>query len=274
MLMRSFVPNAKARLIGMIGYPISSAQSPQLFNEAFAKKNINCMMVPLDAEPAHAKQTMEMFMLLQNSLGILVTMPYKQLAAEFSTVKTAVVQTLGAANLLVKGDNKVWHSHMLDGEAVIELVQNEVKAIAGTTATIIGCGGAGSACAFSLLSAGIVQLDLIDTDMEKADALGKSLALKFPTTQISSSLGRPLNSTDIVINASPVGTGNSTLVPFDLEQVGGLSVVVDLANSALENTALITRAKALGIASFSGVDVAKKQAPIIARALGFPHLFD
>jgi shikimate dehydrogenase len=273
---QTFTPNGGAKLIGMVGSPISSAQSPGLFNGAFSRKNINCLMVPLAVRPENIKQTMELFMLLENSIGILVTMPFKQAAANLISIKSQAVEILGAANLITKDANsKAWYSYMLDGEAVIKLLNENAKELVGASATIIGCGGAGSACAYSLLESGVDRINLIDMDPTKAKLLQNVLAKFFPKVEFSQSPLQFVRPSDVIINASPVGTANQNqTMLFEMGPGFGTSFVIDLANSMNADTLLISEARARGITAFSGADVARAQAPLIAQKLGFKELFD
>jgi shikimate 5-dehydrogenase len=92
---------------------------------------------------------------------------------------------------------------MFDGMGYVEALKSKGCNPEGQRALLVGAGGAGSAIAYSLMTAGVAELALHDEDHARRDSLAGRLAgLELGKVSIGSPDPRGFG---IVINATPIG---------------------------------------------------------------------
>jgi shikimate dehydrogenase/3-dehydroquinate dehydratase type I len=155
-----------------------------------------------------------------NAHGLAVTSPHKAAAAAAATLCAPRVRTADAANTLVlKGDRVLAENTDADG-VVGCLLQLGVE-IAGRRALVQGTGGAGRGAAVGLHLAGaevILRGRDVDRTHRTADLLGVAWCAPdvFP------------DGVEVLVNATPLGTGEEDPSPFRPEAVRSASAVVDM----------------------------------------------
>jgi shikimate dehydrogenase len=192
--------------------------------------------------------------------GINVTHPFKQgVLASLDSVSPDAA-ALGAVNTVVfrngarAGFNTDWTGFRaslergLPGAALREVAQ-------------IGCGGAGSAIAYALLSMGVQRLRVVDPDREKARAMGERIGSHFPgqAVTIAACAADALDGADGVVQASPIGMASHPGIPFDPGYLRSDMWVSDIVYFPIE-TQLLRAARLLGCATLAGGGMAVHQA--------------
>lgn len=127
---------------GLIGYPISHSQSPELFKEAFGGRYGYDLIETPDFEEAWKKFVEGPYK------AVNVTAPFKSLAAEKADIRTSAVRMTGAANILVKTPEgiKAYNSDYMAVKSILEsCAGNFLTPRACTKVAVIGGGGAGRA---------------------------------------------------------------------------------------------------------------------------------
>ena len=158
-----------------------------------------------------------------------ITHPCKQLVLDIVDELDTDAAHLGAVNLVVFDDDRLigyntdWMGYR-DGltaglpEASFERVVQ------------IGCGGAGAATAYALLSNGTERLDLSDVDDARAEDLAARMRAHFPTQTIATvapdELPRAIARATGVVHATPMGMLHHPGVAFDLDLLRDGSVGV------------------------------------------------
>jgi shikimate dehydrogenase len=169
---------------------------------------------------------------------------------------------LGAVNLVVfagkrlVGYNTDWMGYRdgltagLPGASLERVVQ-------------IGCGGAGAATAYALLSQGAARLDLADVDDARAIDLAVRMRAHFPTQAIATVAANRLREAIArasgVVHATPMGMSHHPGVAFDLDLLSEGAWVSDVVYRPLE-TELIRRAVERGHPVLDGGRMAVGQA--------------
>ena len=128
----------------------------------------------------------------------------------------------------------------------------------------LGCGGAGAATAYALLSSGTSRLDLFDVDADRAEDLAERMRAHFPSQTIAT--GRrpatfPTRSRRAsgVVHATPMGMLHHPGVAFDLDLLRPGAWVSDVVYRPLE-TELIRQAAERGHPVLDGGRMAVGQA--------------
>ena len=257
------------RLYGLVGDPLTTAKSPQLFNRLFTEQGVDAVCVPFQVKADDLTAFVAGARATRNLSGILVTMPHKQRMLSFVDELHSTARQVGAMNVIRCDDDGRWIGAMFDGVGCVLGMQWEGNHPANKSVLLIGAGGAGRAIAFAVASAGARTLAIFDVDERRADDLAKSVAA---ATGCSTHVGAPdPHGCEIVINATPLGMKPDDPMPIDPNRLDRGSIVVDIVNSQ-EPTPLCRAARARGCRTQSGRPMHEGQAVHVLRFLGFDYL--
>lgn len=257
--------DAATQVIFMVGRPVAQTRTPALLNAWFGEHGKNLALVPLElpdsAVPALARLLGE----AGNVLGCVVTIPLKAKLYPFVHAASPVAAALQAVNVVKRCADGQLFGDMLDGTAMVQSLRTMGVALAGRSAYLTGCGGAGSAMAFSACGEGVRRLRLHDVRPESARQLAAALRLRFADCQIE--LGTDARDCDVVINASPLGMRADDALPVPVEQLQTQAIVVDAVTSASATRWVATCRKA-GHAALDGNTIAAHQLPLMRGFFG------
>ena len=191
-----------------------------------------------------------------------ITHPCKQLVLEIVDELDTDAARLGAVNLVVfdgdrlLGYNTDWMGFRdglvagLPGASLDHVVQ-------------IGCGGAGAATAYALLSQGAEHLGLSDSDSVRAEELAARMRRHFPGQTVHTiepdELADAIAGATGVVHATPMGMLHHPGVAFDLDLLRPGTWVSDVVYRPLE-TELINQAAERGHPVLDGGRMAVGQA--------------
>ena len=177
-----------------------------------------------------------------------ITHPCKQLVLDLVDELNTDAAHLRAVNLVVfdgdrlVGFNTDWMGYRdgllagLPGASFERVVQ-------------IGCGGAGAATAYALLSQGTERLDLSDVDHARAEDLAARMRTHFPTQSIATltpeDLPQAIAAASGVVHATPMGMLHHPGLAFDLDLLRAGAWVSDVVYRPL-TTELILQAAERG----------------------------
>lgn len=175
-----------------------------------------------------------------------ITHPCKQLVVDIVDELDTDAAHLRAVNLVVfRGDrligfNTDWMGYRdgliagLPGASFERVVQ-------------IGCGGAGAATAYALLSHGSARLDLSDVDVARAEDLAARMRTHFPEQTVATvardDLPDAIARATGVVHATPMGMLHHPGVAFDLDLLREGAWVSDVVYRPLETELLSQAAK-------------------------------
>jgi shikimate dehydrogenase len=191
-----------------------------------------------------------------------ITHPCKQLVLELVDELDPDAERLGAANLVVFDGNRLigyntdWMGFRdglvagLPGASLDRVVQ-------------IGCGGAGAATAYALLSRGTPYLGLSDADADRAADLAARMRECFPGQTVetvpSDGLPEAISGATGVVHATPMGMLHHPGVAVDVDLLRPGTWVSDVVYRPLE-TELIRQAAERGHPTLDGGRMAVGQA--------------
>ncbi|NHN90504.1 shikimate dehydrogenase [Acetobacter sicerae] len=175
--MSEFRITGKAKLAGVIGYPVTHSLSPVLHNYWLARHGIDGAYVPLSVAP-------DAFVIAVKGLqaagfrGANVTIPHKEAAFAIADEVDPMARIAGSVNTLVFREDGSIHGSSTDGfgyVANLEADGIDVSALASRgPALLLGAGGAARSIATSLLEKGF-QVIFSNRTAERADGLAKEL---------------------------------------------------------------------------------------------------
>ncbi len=192
--------------------------------------------------------------------GVNVTHPFKQRVIAHLDGLAPSAEKLGAVNTVQFSDTGMI-GHNTDVTGFAESVRHGLKGAPLGRVVQFGAGGAGSATAHALLSLGVSQLVLVDSDLTRCNALVTRLASAYPTASITTSDAAALliASADGIVNATPVGMAPHPGTPFNPDWLDRDQWVADIVYFPLE-TELLKQAHARGCRTLNGKGMAVFQA--------------
>jgi shikimate dehydrogenase len=254
------------KLYIIVGHPISQVKSPEIFNEWFAKKGIDAVMIPLDIAADGLASFVKLFRESENIHGVIVTIPYKASITTYIDRPSPQVSALGVANVLRRKKEREIEGDMVDGKGFLRALREKKVSIKTKHIFIIGCGGAGSAVAWDALEAGAAKVSLLDEDPEKAQDLLGRLVPYYPGKDIEV-VSVPPTRFDIVLNATPLGMRATDPLPMPIQQIPAGAIVTD-AVTAPPVTPFLQGARKHGHRIQSGREMVTGQVPLIAEYFG------
>ncbi|THA40909.1 shikimate dehydrogenase [Streptomyces sp. A1547] len=247
------------RLYAVLGDPIAQVQAPGLMNPLFARLRRDAVLVPVHARPEHLEQIVRGLQRVENLDGMFVTVPHKVAVRRLADRCGPTVDIVGSANVLRREADGSWLAENFDGSGFVAGLVGAGHDPHGRRVALFGAGGAGSAVAAALLTAGVDRLSLYDTDTAKLGALVTRLGAHWPG-RVRALTGPQLGDLgiDIAVNATPLGMRADDPLPFPLDSLPPGCVVADIVMKPRE-TRLLREAAALGHPIHHGIHMLEGQ---------------
>ncbi len=240
--------DAATRVFGVAGDPIEHSLSPVIMNTALRRENVNGVYVAL-----HAKTLKDLLYCVREIPlhGLSVTMPYKQSIVEHLDNTDAHTAKIGACNTVVRGQDGKLYGFNTDIAGVVRPLEQRIT-IENAKVLVLGAGGAARAAVFGLKERGAEVWIL-----NRTAAKGQKLARQAKARTIKRADLRK-TAFDVIVNATPVGMGNTKDCPLKEEEIQA-KVVFDMVYDPVE-TRLLQVARAKGISVIPGVEMFVHQA--------------
>jgi 3-dehydroquinate dehydratase/shikimate dehydrogenase len=240
--------DAATRIYGVAGDPIEHSLSPVIMNAALRRENVNGVYLPL-----HAKTLKELIHCVREIPlhGLSITMPYKQAMLPYLDNTDAHTAKIGACNTVVRGQDGKFYGFNTDVAGVVRPLEQRLS-IANAKVLVLGAGGAARAAVFGLKERG-AEVWILNRTSAKAQKLARQAKAR----SIKRADLRKI-AFDVIINATPVGMGNTRDCPLKDDEIQA-NVVFDMVYDPVE-THLLQAARAKGIAVIPGVEMFVQQA--------------
>ena len=246
-----------SRTLGVIGWPVEHSISPVIHNAAFDALGLDWVYVPLPVPPGRVHAAMAGLVAL-GFAGANVTMPHKTEVSELADELSADARLLRAANTLTVADGAI-HGDNTDAPGFDRFLRAETGFDpAGKSALVFGTGGAGRAVTLALARGGASAITVATREPSKALGvveLLKGFDVDVETIAIGAAAGLER---DVVVNATPVGSGGTGSLP--LPALGPGVVAVDLVYPA--TTPFLAAAADAGAAAHGGLGLLVHQAAL------------
>ena len=240
--------DAATRIYGVAGDPIEHSLSPIIMNTALRRENVNGVYLAL-----HAKTLKDLIHCTREIPlhGLSITMPYKQAILPYLDNTDAHSAKIGACNTVVRGQEGKLYGFNTDIAGVIRPLEQRLT-IENAKVLVLGAGGAARAAVFGLKERGAEVWIL-----NRTSAKGQKLARQAKARTIKRADLRKI-AFDVIINATPVGMGNTRDCPLKDQEIQA-RVVFDMVYDPVQ-THLLQVARAKGIAVIPGVEMFVQQA--------------
>jgi len=260
--------SGKARLAGVLGWPIGHSRSPLLHNYWFERYRIDGVYIPLGVTPDDLAQVLRTLPKM-GFAGVNVTLPHKQailglvdrvdpLAAAIGAVNTVLIDPDGRSTGL-NTDGIGFLAHLA---ASVPDWQERVRKV-----VLIGAGGAARALAATFVRAGTAEICLVNRTLQRAEALLARLDHKASSTSARPWAERhaALAGADLLVNTSSLGMTGQPPLDLALDHLPREAIVADIVYVPLV-TPLLDAAAARGHATVDGLGMLLHQA-----VPGFTH---
>lgn len=243
--------SGKARIAGVMGWPVAHSRSPRLHNYWLARYDIDGAYVPLAVRPENLESAVRGLPAL-GFAGANLTIPHKEAVLPFLDEIDPAAARMGAVNTIVVRDGRL-SGRNTDGFGFLENLKAGAPTwrAASGPAVVIGAGGAAKAIAWALIDAGVPHLRVVNRTMERAQTLAAVLGPA--ATAVSwDERAAALADAALVVNASALGMTGQPPLELDLSALPQSAVVNDIVYVPLE-TALLTAARARGHLVVDGI---------------------
>ncbi len=254
--------SGKARLAGILGWPVAHSRSPRLHGLWLARHGIDGAYVPLPVAPEAFVSAVRGLVAL-GFRGANVTIPHKEAAFAVCDEVDATARRMGAVNTLVFREGRI-HGSNTDGFGFLENIRQQVpgwQAEAGP-AVLLGAGGSARAITVALLEAGCPEVVLVNRTPARAEALAREVG-----GPVRMAAAAPLGRAALLVNTTSLGMQGQPPLDLDLAPLPAGAVVADIVYVPLE-TPLLAAARARGLRAVGGLGMLLHQA-----RPGFRHWF-
>jgi shikimate dehydrogenase len=247
----------------LLGDPVAHSRSPAIHARAFQLLGVDAVYAPCRVAAAELPAAVAGLRAL-GARGFNVTVPHKSEMVRLVDQVSKDAERMGAVNCVSRAPDGQLLGHNTDAPGLLRALRVAPEGartnveLAGARAAIVGAGGSARAAALAL--AGQAQSIAV---VNRTEAKARTLAALCRAAGCPDASARPLEdalrSASLVVHCTTVGLGTDEL-PFDPALLASGAVVVDLVYAPQGPTALVRRARALGLRAVDGLDVLVHQA--------------
>jgi len=241
--------DAATRVYGVAGDPIAHSLSPAIMNAAFRRENVNAVYLAL-----HAKTLKDLLSCVREIPihGISVTMPYKQAILPHLDNTDSHTTKIGACNTVVRAQDGKLYGFNTDSSGIVRPLERRLSTLEGARILVLGAGGAARAAVFGLKERGS-EVYILNRSAAPARKLAhQARARIMKRTELKKF------AFDVIINATPVGMGNTRETPLQENEINA-RYVFDMVYDPAE-TRLLKLAKERGAQVIPGIEMFVHQA--------------
>ena len=255
----------KAKVAGIIGWPVSHSLSPVLHGHWLEEYKIDGAMVPL------AARTEDFSAVIDGARragfrGVNVTVPHKEAAFALAHSADDAAKHAGAANLLVFREDGTIHARNTDSYGLFASVKDALKSnpALGKSVVVLGAGGAARGVVAAMISPlGASWIHILNRDAERARNIAKQLTEEGSKTELIpgglDDWAIAAKDASLVVNSTSAGMGDNPPLNIDLSLLPKDAVVCDIVYNPLE-TKLLRDAAARGFRTIDGLGLLMHQA--------------
>jgi shikimate dehydrogenase len=237
--------SGKARVAGIIGWPVAHSLSMRLHGFWLRQFDINGVYAPFPVQPGSLEQALRALPLL-GIAGVNLTIPHKVEAMAVLDRIDDLTRRIGAANTIIVAEDGALEGRNTDGYGFIESLRAGAKewSAAAGPAVVLGAGGAARAVIVALQDAGAPNIRLANRTLATAQGLADELGPNIeavPWEQRGAALGAAM----LLVNTTSLGLTGHPALEIPLDDLPHSALVTDVVYAPLM-TGLMTAAAARG----------------------------
>ena len=251
--------SARARLAGVMGWPVDHSLSPRLHGYWLEANGIDGAYLPLAVAPEHFVQVLRVLALL-GFRGVNITVPHKEAALDAVDVADPLARRIGAVNTITVRDDGSLEGTNTDAYGFTEQLKATVPdwQASGGPAVVIGAGGAARAISVALLDAGVAEIRIVNRTLARAEAL--ATAVGEPVRVLAwSGRANAVGDAALVVNTTTLGMTGQPALDLEAASIADDAVVCDIVY-APQQTPLLRAAAGRGLRTVGGLGMLIHQA--------------
>jgi shikimate dehydrogenase len=251
--------SGKAKLAGVMGWPVSHSRSPRLQGFWLKRYGIDGAYLPLAVRPDALERALRALPLL-GFAGCNLTIPHKEAALGICDRLDPLAERIGAVNMVtVEPDGSLCGSNS-DAFGFIENLRQGARGWdpAAGPVCLLGAGGAARALIVGLLDAGAPAIRLSNRSFHRAESLAEIFGPEVEALEWSAR-EEAMAGANLLVNATSLGMSGQPPLEADLSALPREALVTDIVYSPLE-TPLLAAAKARGNRTVDGLGMLLHQA--------------
>lgn len=251
--------SGKARVAGVIGWPVSHSRSPRLHGYWLQRYGIDGAYVPLAVAPERLAAALAGVAAL-GMRGINVTVPHKEAVCRLVDRLEDSARRVGAVNTVVCEEDGTLTGSNTDGLGFLANLRAgapDWRPGQGPV-VLLGAGGASRAVVAALVDAGVPELRLLNRTRERAEALAHELGGPIRVLDWDRR-DHALESATLLVNGTTLGMNGQPPLELRFDRLPAAAVVTDLVYTPLM-TPLLEQAAAQGRRVVDGLGMLLHQA--------------
>lgn len=252
---------------GLVGHPVRHSLSPAMQNAAFEELGLDAEYKLFDIPPEDLEGFLE-GLSRENIAGVNITIPHKVKAREYLERHGSLdenARRLGAVNTIKVSPGEPLRGFNTDGPGFYRSLVEDLKfEPENKKVFVLGAGGAAMAV-IMYLGSSPATIFVSDIDASKADAVRGQFASFFDPKKLvvtpPGGIKEALASSDLLINATPIGMKPGDPSPIDRESLHHGLYVYDLVYN-VPMTALVKEATRMKRHAVTGTGMLLRQGAI------------
>ncbi|MBI5164318.1 MAG: shikimate dehydrogenase [Magnetospirillum sp.] len=251
------MPTGKARLAGVLGWPVSHSRSPRLHGFWLDRLGIDGAYVPLAVRPEDLADAVAVLPKLGFS-GANLTVPHKEAALKLVDDLDPLAERIGAVNTLVVRPDGTIEGRNTDAYGFLENLRRGAPTWRPENgpAVVLGAGGAARAVVAALAAAGVTEIRIINRSADRAQALAGSLGGQ---AVVWAERHAALRDAAVLVNTTTLGMSGQPPLDLALDSLPVTAVVNDIVYVPLD-TPLLAAARERGNTTVDGLGMLLWQA--------------
>jgi shikimate dehydrogenase len=249
----------RARLAGVMGWPVAHSLSPRLHGFWLAEHGIDGAYVPLPVRPERLERALRALPDL-GFVGCNLTVPHKEAALSVLDEVAPEARRIGAVNTVAVRQDGSLHGWNTDIEGYAHSLAAALPgwSLAGRPATVIGAGGAARAVVAALAGLGASEIRVVNRSPGRAEELARALGGPI-LAHGWDAMPKALAGAALLVNTTSLGMAGQPRLEIDLAPLPREAAVSDIVYAPLE-TPLLAMARARGHATVDGLGMLLHQA--------------
>ena len=251
--------SGRARIAGVIGWPVAHSLSPRLHGYWLCQHGIDGAYVPLPVRPAETAAAFAGLAAL-GFAGANVTVPHKEAALAAVWRATETARRIGAVNTLIVNSDGRLEGDNTDAFGFLAHLRASQPAWEPTAgpALVLGAGGAARAVVAALAAEGVPEVRIANRGADRAERL--AAASGGGVRPVSwTAREAALADVSLVVNCTTLGMRGQPPLELSLARLPDRAVVYDIVYTPLE-TPLLAAARRRGLAVVDGLGMLLHQA--------------
>ena len=250
--------SGKAKLAGVMGWPVSHSRSPRLHGFWLERHGIDGAYVPLPV-PQDGIEAALRALPLFGFRGVNLTVPHKEAALAICDEADPLARRIGAINTIVVGADGRLTGSNTDAYGFIENLRRASPwRSGGGPSVVLGAGGAARAACVALLDAGAGSIRIANRTGMRAEILAEEMGAEVTAVDWEARHGA-LDGAALLVNTTTLGMTGQPPLDIDLAGLPATAVVYDIVYAPLE-TPLLAAARKRGNPVVDGLGMLLHQA--------------